>query len=115
MDPFCVNLHPARPAHPRLKAVLPGRVGVWTKLVPDGRSMKVGYDPRPGERPDAGSARADFSASSATDDVQPDSTKNPPIEAPCACPPGGDARPTFADAPTAIILSKLELSVAARE
>src|SRR5438067_9046099 len=35
--------------------------------------------------------------------------KSPGGVAPCACPPGGDARPTFADAPTAIILSKLKL------
>src|SRR3954447_2359197 len=87
-------------------------IGVWTKLVPDGRSMKVGYDPRPGERPDAGSARADFSASSATDDVQPDSTKSPSMEWPRA--PAllvrTPVRPST-DAPTANTLSKLELEL----
>src|SRR5215213_4983343 len=34
--------------------------------------------------------------------------KSPDGVGPCACPPGGDDRPPFTDAPTAIILSKLE-------
>ena len=85
-------------------------IGVWTNMVPARRSMTVGYGPRPGGRRDARHAWADFSSSSATDYVQPESTEYLPMWW-CRAPAllvGTPGRPST-DVPTANILSKLEL------
>ena len=91
-------------------------IGVWTKLVPDRWSMRVVDGPRPGGRLDARRVGADFSSSSATDCVQPDSTKTLLAgwhRAPALL-VGMPGRPST-DAPTANILSKLELVSEVRE
>src|SRR3954468_17693599 len=89
---------------------LASEIGVWTNLVLHRRSMRVESGPRPGGRPDATSAAADFSSSPVTNDVQPDSAKSPSMEWPRA--PAllvrTPVRPST-DAPTANTLSKLEL------